>query len=509
MNAFTERTQDGDNPAAIQPEVVAAKIAAINNFEQSKLMDEVAAQPRLIELLWFIQFMSMQPGGLKKFVSDLIEAMPERLGTATMRAHRPKQGKLLSKELCLRVYKEMPYSVRDELIEYAITLEDERNVQFEKELAKRNYPYLLEVCRATCLEKLPAFLWALCNEVSKPFSAAGEIDYADIPHLRPEVWYFHDLTGALMATMDRRAETIKTRLALTAVARAVFDALDYAQSERCMVHVSGDPRFGKTEVVETFCSMWPGRARLVTVPCSDSDTDLYKAIAEALGINFNHRVKRLDLKARVEYVLRHGGLFLIFDEAAFLLPQRFSQTTPPMRLNWVRQQIVDRKLPFAMVTTPQTYQHALTKFVKKTGYRIEQFVGRNLLTVNLPMDLSHADLIAVAKIHFPELDSDYLDLIAGKAMQSESYLKAVEAIAKRARYLARANRHRAITMGDLDAAINDVMPARPQIESVEEPPRKRRAAPLQSPLKVDAERGPHRAGSGSRFASEQVALSAA
>ena len=167
-----------------------------------------------------------------------------------------------------------------------------------------------------------------------------------------------------------------------------------------------------------------------------------------------------EAKDKVEYVLRFGRLFLVFDEGAFLFPQRFSKTSPPMRLNWVRQQIVDRKMPLAIVTTPQSYEPTLKRFVSKTGYAIEQFVGRNLLKVRLPSELSEEDLLAVAKIHFPGIDPDYLALIAAKAMQSESYLKAMEAIAKRACYLARKSSS-PMTLDHLEAAIADVMPAQP------------------------------------------------
>jgi hypothetical protein len=42
------------------------------------------SDPREIELVWFIQWQSMQQGALDKFAADLLAAFPERLGTPAM-----------------------------------------------------------------------------------------------------------------------------------------------------------------------------------------------------------------------------------------------------------------------------------------------------------------------------------------------------------------------------------------------------------------------------------------
>jgi hypothetical protein len=128
-----------------------------------------------------------------------------------------------------------------------------------------------------------------------------------------------------------------------------------------------------------------------------------------------------------------------------------------MRLNWVRTRLVDVGLPVAIVTTPQSFDGALSRFVKKTGYTIEQFLGRTMLPVSLPSKVTREDMIAVAKVQFPEIDDDVdLDLIAGCAMQSGSYLKVVEAVAKRARYLAK-QKGTKIT-DEIESAISDCFP---------------------------------------------------
>jgi len=51
-----------------------------------------------------------------------------------------------------------------------------------------------------------------------------------------------------------------------------------------------------------------------------------------------------------------------------------------------------------------------------------------------------------------------LEEIADQAKVSENYLQTVEAIAKLARYIARREGHRHITVSDIQAAIDEVMP---------------------------------------------------
>jgi hypothetical protein len=261
--------------------------------------------------------------------------------------------------------------------------------------------------------------------------------------------------------MDRRAKEVSKRLAMTVVAKKVFDALDYALQERTMVRIEGDSRFGKSESVKAWAAMRPGLARVVTVPSSNSVAGLLRRVAEALGIPFTYGTQAQVLRERIEYVLRQSSMFLILDESAFLIPQNYTATTAPGRLNWVRTEIADRGLPLALVHTAQTFLPATDKFVKKTRFAMEQFFGRIYRTVQLPGTLDLADLIAVARIHFPEFGDEDLEEIADQAEVSENYLQTVEAIAKLTRYIARREGHRRITGSDIQAAIDEIMPRLP------------------------------------------------
>ena len=502
-------TLQDQQPGAIRPEVLANTLAAMRRLELPRLTEAAALSPRFVEALWSIQFFSMQPGGLGKFARELAEFSAPRLGTKTMRHHGSRK---YSASECVEIWHELPRGERGELegrideqrgTRARDEYEDEEEYfnrcraigceprehrwddELRRQLNKENEPFLRNICREAAVDGFGKVLVNICE---------GQRDSI-------VTWFCADVIAEVLAFIDHRAIQVEQRLARTAVAVKVFDALDYASIERVMVRIEGDSRFGKTEAVETWAAMWPGRALVVRTPSSNNEKDLFKAIAEAFGIATSFGTAGRTLKDKVEFVIRFSGLQIIFDEAAFLIPSNFSATTPPARLNWVRTAIVDRKVPCVLVVTPQSYQGAVDRFVKKTRYSIEQFLGREALRVPLPNELAHEDLLAVARIHFPGANEDLLGLVVAKALQSESYLKAVENIARRARYNATKRGARKFTIRDIDTAIDEVMPApaaavakapAPPTAAKRQPRGSRAAEVLQAPFKRSATQFPAR-----------------
>lgn len=433
----------------------------------------------------------MEPGGLRKFCDELAAFMQPRLGTDSQRRFGRRK---YTRAECLQVWEEMPRSVRSRLEEAdeALSLsldesqwerdercrrEAEQRRALEKQIVEGNEPHLTKLAIDACTADLQEMLKSLCLSNDENVSR----------------WWCPDVLAEVLAFVDARAETIKQRLASTAVAEQMFDALDYAASERVMIRIEGESRFGKTESLETYAAMWPGRLRVVRTPSFNSERDIIKAVAEAYGIHQTYGARSESYKDKVDFVLRFSGLMMAFDEGAFLIPSSFTANTPPARLNWVRCAIVDRRIPCVIVVTPQSYNGAVNRFVKKTQYSIEQFLGREALRITLPNELSHHDLMAVARVHFPEADDDLLELIVCKAMQSESYLKAVEDIARRARYHAKKRNAQKLNLADVDTAIAEVMPQpavaaqpAPQAPKTARPVQKRRSAAatlLQAPFR--------------------------
>ena len=141
-----------------------------------------------------------------------------------------------------------------------------------------------------------------------------------------------------------------------------------------------------------------------------------------------------------------------------LIPSNYKQTTAPARLNFVRFNLIDREVGCAFFATPQSYRQTLDQYVKTTGYRMEQWLGRMMRPVILPDNLGKDDLLAVAKCHFPDFDELLLKRIVARALISEGYIKNVEIAAKRARFIAREHGRQKVSLPDVREAIEEVLP---------------------------------------------------
>ncbi len=473
-----EESSDMKSRTPIRPELLAGKLAAIRNYEHPKTLEQISERPRLVEMLWFIQFMSMQPGGLLRFCEDMFTKVPHRFGPPSLRAAKPGNLSLREKiQICSEFPMRSgapfhPRGTEDDLrwIARLIVEEheggerkttDEDHANMARAVKDQTFETFQENCFDAARSVLPEFLYDLCTD--------KDLDFKNSKHSRwrQALWCVDDAVEAVMEMMDLQAQQVEKRLAMTEVAKLVFDRLDYALAEKVMVRIEGSSRFGKTEALSAWVEMRPGLARLVRVPCDNSMASLFKRIGEALGIDCSYGSNMSRLKDRVEYVIQHGGLFLVFDEAHFLAPLNFSETTPPHRLNWIRTEIVDRGLPLAVAMTPQSFKGAIDRYVKKTRYDMTQFFGRDFLPCVLPDVLTEQDMIAVARIHFPVMGENALGYIANEARLSENYLQAVEAIARRARYMA-GKRGGAVRLNDLKTAVAEVL-VRPDVQAQSDP----------------------------------------
>ena len=467
--------------APIRPELLAAKMAAIRNYEYPELLDQLSVNPRLAEILWFIQAMSLRPGGLLKFVEDLLAEFPKWLGTPRM---IEAAGRSYTLEDKLAIRDEMPshcQPVAEQENVFAGILLDSTpdevpKMQFrdrkalEAGLKQMNADSCREICRQAALETLPAYFTALCTEKS-----AGFVEPKSF--MGPKVWFFNDILGAMSQFMDRGALKVKQRLAMTEVAKEIFDACDYAKNEKRTAHVWGSSRFGKSEAGKILAEMYPGSWRHFEVPWDNSMPSLLKRMAESLGMDCSYGSDTTRLKERVLYVLAHGGLGFIIDQAHWLVPKNENAVTGPNRLNLVQSEIMERHVPLVLISTTEAkrdksgkelkgkagnvimedmLKRDLERFRQKTGYGAEQFNGRIYKRVPLPESLSEADLVAVVRIHFPELSDNALGYIANEARLSETYLQTVEAIASNARHLSRGHGGR-VTSKDIHAAVLKVL----------------------------------------------------
>src|ERR1017187_7214850 len=169
----------------IRPEAVADKLAAIRNHEYPELLAQITAQPRLPELMWFLQYISMQPGGLVKFCADMLEQMPDRFGTSTMRG---VEGTEYTLDLKSYIGGEMPsdycpvrepYQSADdaswrgnlgrepEPVSKAIVAYERQG--YERFLKSWTAQQIRDICHRAAAEILPRYLEDLCIEPEKGF----------------------------------------------------------------------------------------------------------------------------------------------------------------------------------------------------------------------------------------------------------------------------------------------------------------------------------------------------
>lgn len=491
----------------IRADLLAAKFKAAHTAEAPEFAEQLKKQPRYAELLWFLQWASFQLfDGLEKLVARLIELFPERFQTRAMiAAGAPDKSGRYSLSQCLEVWKadaqaeniRLSYEDRfvgrgvdeklekvEELsyhdfllyfVEPTTTLADAKGesrqaVAIRSAFERFNFEYLKKSCLRAAKWNLPDYLSALCEPHSSNATRA---------------LYCPDLIETLFAFMDHHAREAAGQIAETVITKAVFRELKYALESRKSVALVGESRFGKTKAVSTFCEMFPGRARLVTVPESNREADLTRAHADAFGIDYTPGAPNPALKDKVEFVLRHAGVMIVYDESHFLVPISYHKNTPPRRLDWVRNKVVDRGVPCAFFATPQSYDQTLEQYVKTTSYRLEQWVGRIAPTVILSDVIPVEEVVAVARKNFPELTEDQLQEIADRAILSDGYLKSIELSGSRALFIARERGHAKPSTKDVVDACNEMMPTEPRIVTSatlpEKQPVRRPSAPALQP----------------------------
>jgi DNA transposition AAA+ family ATPase len=311
-----------------------------------------------------------------------------------------------------------------------------------KGIERFNYPYFKKRCEQKARATLPELLRQLCENQSC--------------HSTP--WEFcQALPEILFAWLDFHATSDGGALAKTEIAEKVFKALDDAAADSNFIRIDGSARIGKTEAVKAWVERHPGRARLVTVPPTKCLDDLIRRIAEAIGLAFTPRTSGAVLRREVEYVIQLGELGFVFDESHFLIPTSYSATASPDRLNWVRSTIIDRGLPCAIVTTPQTFDGLSRKFVRATDYNMDQFYGRVCRHVKLGAP-ARADMDAVASVHCADFAESDRRLVSAAAANSRAGLKTIEAVSRLARRKAAARKSATVEKRDVISAICEVVP---------------------------------------------------
>jgi hypothetical protein len=423
-------------------------------------------------LVWFLQRLSHQPGGIEKAVEEMVRLWPERLSTPEMirfganmlrRYSRDEVGTILtsiSKNPCVAVPLDSDRAryFGKLLIESGIRshlagiVDPESASQEEIKRRESTFSYRLSTSAFRQLCRDAAF--------GKISNVVGLADFLFKrvcldPTLQPSkwrTWYFPKLRESLVEYKAHCLSRAASNLAMTEIAQKVFDALDYSLDIRGLVLIQGLERRGKTMAAKAWCDLHPGKARYVKVPSTSDDIGFFREIARSLGIGCGQAIKTVELRDRIEETLLDGDLMLVFDNAHFLFRQAMYREAIPQRLTWVLTALVDEDIPVALVSTPQfTVAQQLTS--EKSKWREAQLTGRIAHFEQLPQTLSVSDLQAVARTWLPDADTTSLELLVNYAEASDKYLQAIGALTQRAIYLAKKEGRSSPTAKDIKEAL--------------------------------------------------------
>jgi hypothetical protein len=442
--------------ASIDPILLASKLAALQRRELPKAAEQLDRSPWIRELLCLIQWFSAQPGGLEGLARRVISLCPEHLGPTEPGGHSIQVAAILEllpvDVLCRPTFLgndnawwfdlQRSRTRQDLQVEHlgpplSKTEVADRDRRLSARMGEISLDAVLSACSEAALDRLPEYFHGLCSDMH---FGAGFDD--------PSWWCFRRPLAALRKFAAEWAATQLAQLAQTEVSERILGGLDYAYSERRSVWVSGLHRRGKTHTVEIGCLAYPGRARYVRVPGSETDTELYRRVAKSLLIPYSLNTPASRLRETIAEVLDATGVCLVLDEAQFLYGPAANGSTRPARLEWCRE-LIDTHIPCVICTSPQSYDQAERVFFKKTGYPRGQWLGRWIRRIEIPDLLDDKDLLSVARKHFPTASDRMIAQVAGRAATHHGYLKAIDEVRAYAGYLSK----RREPAGEITAAL--------------------------------------------------------
>lgn len=422
--------------------LLAAKRIALVEDEETKAV------------LWYIQWRSLRPGGLKELTRELFAFLPRSVGTPTMRRTGCKPDKSYGADLARKIRDELPphqfdVPVRGDTIwvEGDDGLSEEENVPAPETYAGQ---FFLEIVRRASLS-LPEHLTRLCLDPDIDLTEQEVSRFSD-DHAAG-VWYFAGLLDGLKKYRKHRSDIAFDGLATTDVSEQMREALDFCYRRRRMILIEGVAGIGKSATVKAWCNRYPGLVRHVEIPASGDDRSFYAAIAEEVGVARGAAYNGQQIKLKVEEALRASGLMLVLDEAQFAWPQQHNRPRGvPVRMQWIKTAF-DDGTPIAMVALPEfsTWQKL---YVEKTLWRDSQLVRRLNRTVRLPGAHSKVDFLKIARAVHPAGDEASWKLLAGCAIAlpkkqasaiTEAFISATD--------IAEEDGRECVTYEDIEAAI--------------------------------------------------------
>lgn len=409
--------------------------------------------PEVQAVLWYIQFRSLQPLGLRDLAKELTDFFPDRVGSPAMRRIGLKSEKTYGPKVVREIRAEIPncyYPVKGDVVEnWDGFIEGSETQEIVSEPTSYKGEVFLDEVRRAATVSLPEHLANLCLDPSIKLRESGEHRYQTIAG----VWYFENLLEALQIYRRHCASVALSKLAETDISAVIAQTLGFCFRQRRMVLIEGVAGIGKTATIKAWCNLHPGLVRYVELPSSNDDRSFYAAIAEALGVARGSAYNVQQIKLRVEESLRASRLMLVLDEAQYAWPQKYNRPQGvPIRMQWIKTAF-DNGTPIALVGLPE-FSEWQALYVKKTLWRDSQFVRRTNRHVTLPAALSRTDLMKIACTLHPHGDEPSWDLLVGCALAlSKKQASAIKETLISARDIAEQDKRDRVTYEDISAAM--------------------------------------------------------
>jgi hypothetical protein len=276
---------------------------------------------------------------------------------------------------------------------------------------------------ANIREEFPAFLTRLCLD---PTAAAESASFPGFPAIM----------GPLRRYREKFESAAMRRIARTETAKAIWNLLDYAMTQRGLVLAEGAYRTGKSIASQAWAQSHLGRCRYVQLSSAKDDASFFRDIARAVGVACSSQMKAAEMRQRIEAVLREQHLLLIIDEADWIWPQATNLKEIPHRLAWMLTSLCNNGVPVALIGSRNFARLEANVARRPRLFGLEQFHGRLKLRVQLPQDVSKADMVAIAGSLLPNADARTRALVVAHALKSPVPVPAIEAAAARAAYFA-------------------------------------------------------------------------
>ncbi|MDB6022758.1 MAG: hypothetical protein JWQ04_2615 [Pedosphaera sp.] len=421
------------------------------------------AHPDKRSLLFFLQAMSIKPGGLKTLCRDFLQMFSSRIGTATMHSAGMKPGKIYDVKTTATIEAELDETGCGHWLR-----------EREKPAARKTVEEFLADCRQK-LARLEGFIIELCINPKLYFAAPGETeDAASLEKIIVEErfveepaadWraslptfaesslpYFQDIIGALFEYQRRYNEATRRDFVETEVSRKVFEVLDFALWTGKLVVIEGDSRIGKTTATEAWCNLHLGQARFVSLSGITHKTGLFRALAKVLGIGSSYARSSTEIQTRVEDLLQRSRLMVVIDEAHHLFSSSERVYSRPELVDWINTSLYNQGVPVGLVSTPQ-FQLRMARAEKQTTWNSDQFRGRNKRFWQLPARASKKDVEAVARKLLPGASRECIDLVVGYAIGSKLPFPALVDAIDEAKFLVHREGRLQVTFEDLDRGI--------------------------------------------------------